>query len=178
MTRARAAPRPKPDILIQNASWRTAPNVRTTIRRALDAAAKTVDAQAHEVAVVLTDDAAIHLLNRQWRGFDKATNVLSFPAAMKGHREHLGDIVIAYETMAREAQTEEKTFNDHLAHMVVHGYLHLVGFDHETAREAKLMEQRERDILAALGIADPYAVRPREKTRIKNVTDKIRKKGR
>ncbi len=112
-----------------------------------------------EVSVVLTDDAAIRRLNRDWRHIDKPTNVLSFPAAVleNGAPEPLlGDIVIAYETVARESAEEHKPFLHHLAHLAVHGFLHLMGYDHETDSQADAMEGLERDILAGLGIADPY----------------------
>ncbi len=113
---------------------------------------------------MLTDDSAIRALNRTWRGFDAPTNVLSFPS---GHLRaggvsppHLGDIVIAFQTVAREAKTEGKPFGQHLAHLAVHGYLHLIGHDHETARDARKMERLEPKILAQLDIPDPYAARP------------------
>jgi probable rRNA maturation factor len=109
------------------------------------------------VAIQLTDDNGIRILNRQFRGKDKPTNVLSFPApAMPGHAPVLGDIAIAFETVAREAKDEDKRFEDHLAHLVIHGLLHLLGEDHETAAEAERMEAREIRLLATLGIADPY----------------------
>jgi probable rRNA maturation factor len=149
---------PKPEIVIQSTHWKRVANVRAAIRTALGACTDALPAGgARDVTVVLTDDAAIRILNRQWRGFDKPTNVLSFPGI---DDTHLGDIVIAYETMAREAETDNKRFADHLAHMAIHGLLHLAGFDHETAKDAKKMEQREREILATLGIADPYAEAP------------------
>ena len=111
---------------------------------------------------MLTDDATIRAMNAQWRGIDKPTNVLSFPAgeSLRARSAHLGDIAIACETVAREAAAENKAFLDHLAHLAVHGYLHLIGFDHETDPEAERMEHLETRILAGLGIADPYADRP------------------
>jgi probable rRNA maturation factor len=113
-----------------------------------------------ELSLVLTDDARIRLLNRDWRGFDKPTNVLSFPAADADDDDPgplLGDVIVAHETMAREAAAEGKSFDDHVAHLLVHGLLHLFGFDHETDAEAEEMEALETEILAGLGIADPYA---------------------
>ena len=114
-----------------------------------------------EVSVMLTDDAAIRTLNRTWRGIDKATNVLSFPRRRRATRlpRLLGDIAIAYETTAREAEDEEKPFADHLAHLAVHGYLHLLGYDHESDDEAETMERLEATILARIDVADPYAAR-------------------
>jgi probable rRNA maturation factor len=106
-----------------------------------------------EVSILLCDDACIRALNRQWRGIDAPTNVLSFPAP---RGPALGDIAVAYETTAREAGTEGKTVKDHLVHLLVHGFLHLVGYDHRSDAQAGDMERLERDILAALGIADPY----------------------
>ena len=113
-----------------------------------------------ELSLVLTDDARIRVLNRDWRGFDKPTNVLSFPAADADDDDPgplLGDVIVAHETMAREAAAEGKSFDDHVAHLLVHGLLHLFGFDHETDEEAEEMEALETEILAGLGIADPYA---------------------
>lgn len=113
-----------------------------------------------ELSLVLTDDARIRVLNRDWRGFDKPTNVLSFPAADADDDDPgplLGDVIVAHETMAREAAAEGKSLDDHVAHLLVHGLLHLFGFDHETDEEAEEMEALETEILAGLGIADPYA---------------------
>ena len=106
---------------------------------------------------MLTDDSAIRLLNRAWRGIDAATNVLSFPAT-RGSAETplIGDIVLAYETIAREARDEKKPFAHHVAHLAVHGYLHLLGYDHERRKDAEAMEQTERNILRRLAIPDPY----------------------
>ena len=108
----------------------------------------------------LVDDAQIRVLNAHWRGLDKPTNVLSFPAVAAEKialAPMLGDIVVAFETMQREAVGEGKTLADHFSHLVTHGFLHLLGFDHEDAAEAERMEALESDILARLGIADPYA---------------------
>jgi len=111
---------------------------------------------------VLTDDQSIRALNRQWRGRDEATNVLSFPPPQLGRRGngvlvHVGDIGLAYETAAREAAVAAKSFLPHLSHLAVHGFLHLVGYDHESYDEAETMESLERRILARLGVPDPYA---------------------
>ena len=110
-----------------------------------------------ELAIVLTDDLAIRALNRDWRGIDKATNVLSFPTKSAGGEPPLlGDIVLAYETIAREARAERKPFAHHVAHLAVHGFLHLFGYDHERDEDAEAMEQVERKILRRLAIPDPY----------------------
>ncbi len=115
-----------------------------------------------ELGVTFTDDAAIRALNAEWRGKDKATNVLSFPAfAQVGEGvvpPMLGDIVIAFETVEREAALEGKPFDHHLTHLVTHGFLHLLGYDHESDAEAEEMERVERSVLSALAIPDPYAV--------------------
>lgn len=110
--------------------------------------------------VALSSDAAVRELNRQWRNMDKPTNVLSFPAGAgpAGHGPRfLGDIVLAAETVAREAGELGKPVADHVQHLVVHGVLHLAGYDHEVADDAEVMEALEREILANLGVADPYA---------------------
>ena len=117
-------------------------------------------AKGAEVSLLLCDDVRIRDINREWRGLDKPTNVLSFPAApraMLAKSPAVGDIAIAYETVAREAVEEGKTFRDHYMHMVAHGFLHLLGYDHETDAEAEEMEALEISILGALGVADPYA---------------------
>ena len=118
---------------------------------------------------MLGNDSAIRALNRDWRGKDAPTNVLSFPVPgpPSGQRRgrgkrtspspYIGDIVIAYETVAREAKAEDKPFGHHLAHLAVHGFLHLHGYDHENDRDAQKMERLERRILARLAIPDPYA---------------------
>lgn len=113
-----------------------------------------------EVSLVLADDATVRDLNRDWRGKDKPTNVLSFPAEddfpMPDAPRLLGDIVLARETVAREALEQSKSFDHHLSHLVVHGLLHLLGYDHIEDREAEEMEALEIDLLAAMGIPDPY----------------------
>lgn len=144
------------DFVIDSDLWKKEPGAQDTIGKAIAAAASADGG----IAVVLTDDAAIRALNKRWRGQDKPTNVLSFPAqAMPGEDgpPHLGDIVIAFETMAAEAARDEKPFAHHLAHLAVHGYLHLLGHDHETDRDASKMEQLETQILARIGVPDPYA---------------------
>jgi probable rRNA maturation factor len=157
--RGRASPAPSVEIVIESALWKADPTAKTTVRRAVRAAAHPQE-HAAEIAVLLTDDQSIRALNRQWRGHDEATNVLSFPPAAAAHGDgvlRLGDIVIAYETTATEAAAEGKSFRDHLAHLAVHGTLHLVGYDHESHDEAEIMESLERRILARLGVPDPYA---------------------
>jgi probable rRNA maturation factor len=146
----------------RSARWKRQPRSAAIVRRAVAAAARAASTPPAELAIVLTHDSAIRALNRDWRGKDAATNVLSFPngPVRAASRPHLGDIVIAFETVAREASAEGKPFGHHLAHLAVHGYLHLIGHDHQTDRDARRMEQLERRILARLSIPDPYAVRP------------------
>ena len=113
---------------------------------------------AYQVTLVLTGDAEMRNLNRTWRGKDAATNVLSFPAGDDlSEPGMLGDVVLTYETTLKEAREQTVTLQDHVCHLVVHGVLHLLGFDHATDEEAERMENLERTALASLGIADPYA---------------------
>jgi probable rRNA maturation factor len=154
---------PSIDVVIASARWRQAPRAASVVRRAIAAAAPARTRNA-ELSVILTSDRAIRTLNRRWRGRDKPTNVLSFPApagraAPRGIPRHLGDIVLAYETVAREARAEEKPLDHHIAHLALHGFLHLLGYDHESHGQAEAMERRERRILARLGVPDPYAER-------------------
>jgi probable rRNA maturation factor len=148
------------DISSRSRLWKQAPGAAAAIRRAMRAAAaRCGPREPAAVSVLLTDDEAIRITNRDWRGLDRPTNVLSFPAAsffLPDTPRPLGDIVLAYETIAREASSEQKPFLDHLAHLTVHGFLHLVGHDHIDNQEADAMESEERGILATLGIPDPY----------------------
>jgi len=148
---------PAIDVEVRSALWEAEPAAADTVREAIDAAAALVPAQG-EVSVLLTDDASVRELNRTWRKIDKPTNVLSFPAARPGG-PLLGDIAIAYETVAREAAAENKPVLHHLAHLAVHGFLHLLGYDHQTDSQAEAMEGVERAALARLDIADPYVSR-------------------
>jgi len=152
---------PEIDFDVQSPLWDQVPEAEETVRTAI-AAAAAFEPAAGEMSVILTDDASIRALNRDWRKLDKPTNVLSFPAStpkIAGVPALLGDVVVAYETLAREAAEENKPILHHLAHLVVHGYLHLLGYDHETDSEADAMEGLERQILAHLNIADPYRAR-------------------
>lgn len=153
-------------LLIAHDAWKELGDVEHMIRRAHHATAAKVPAVAgRELAILLTSDGAIAALNAQFRGQDKPTNVLSFPApalppsiAFAAGKQPLGDIAIAYETVMREAAREAKPPIFHLAHLTVHGLLHLASFDHETGAEAERMEATERDILASIGIPDPYLI--------------------
>jgi probable rRNA maturation factor len=152
----RARPAPAIDIVVESSLWRGEPNAADVLHRAIgEAAEMTGVAGPKELAIMLCDDAAMRELNGRWRGRPEPTNVLSFPAAPGG--ETLGDIAIAYETTAREAETEGKPFADHLAHLAVHGFLHLLGYDHQSDAEAAAMERLEVAILARLNVSDPYA---------------------
>lgn len=150
------------DIVHESPLWAGLADVDALVERAADAAiaagATPVAAQA-ELSVLLADDATLRTLNRDWRGFDKPTNVLSFPAAAPealADAAHCGDLALAFETLRAEADSEGKPLAHHLTHLVVHGVLHLLGYDHETAGDAAVMEAKETAILAGLGIPDPY----------------------
>jgi probable rRNA maturation factor len=151
---------PSIDIQTQSPPWDAEPAVAQTVRAAIDAAAALVPAEG-EISVLLTDDAGIRDLNRTWRGVDQPTNVLSFPAA-RPSGALLGDIAIAFDSLAREAAADGKPFLHHLAHLVVHGFLHLLGYDHQTDSQAEAMEGLERAALARLNIADPYFAHERQ----------------
>jgi probable rRNA maturation factor len=145
------------EVEIEDAAWTAAlPDAASVAERAATAALGTV---AGDVVVLLTDDAAVRDLNARFRDRDRPTNVLSFPAAdmtLPGHAPHLGDLVLAFGVCAAEAEAQGKALADHLAHLTVHGVLHLLGRDHEAEAEAEEMEAEERSILASLGVADPY----------------------
>ncbi|GAK43804.1 conserved protein [Tepidicaulis marinus] len=123
------------------------------------------EAMTAELSVLLADDNFVQSLNRKFRGKDKPTNVLSFPAppspspAFAGQEAGLvlGDIVFGFETVMREAAEQNKTFDAHMQHLAVHGLLHLLDYDHQSDEEAGTMENYERQILAKLGVGDPYA---------------------
>ena len=146
------------EVEIEDQAWTAAQPDAEAL--AVAAAAAALD-RPGEIAVLLTDDASLRDLNNRFRGKDKTTNVLSFPAA-RNPQGHLGDIALAYGVCAAEAAEQGKSLSAHLQHLVAHGVLHLVGFDHETEAEAEAMEARERVILAGLGVSDPYAVPARD----------------
>jgi probable rRNA maturation factor len=151
------------DLQRQSRLWPRLVDIKPMIRRAAQAAVARSGVPTWAgatIAIALADDATIRDVNRSFRGFDKPTNVLSFPAAPRQSlplAPMLGDIMIAFETVDREARQEERSFEAHLSHLVVHGVLHLLGFDHETDHEAEEMEALESAIVTALGWADPYA---------------------
>jgi probable rRNA maturation factor len=134
------------EIQFRDAKWETL-LTRKAVREACEATFK-----KKEVTVVLANDVFIRKLNRDFRGKDKPTNVLSFP----GDADNLGDIVLARQTIVREAKEQGKTPRDHAVHLVVHGMLHLLGYDHEKAKDAEIMESLEIKILKKLGVSNPY----------------------
>ena len=141
------------EVEVEDLEWTSAlPTAAATVERAATAALGTVEG---DVVVLLTDDTTIRDLNARFRDKDRATNVLSFPAA-ESAAPHLGDLVLAFGTCAEEARAQGKSLADHLTHLTVHGVLHLLGRDHEDDAEAGEMEAEERSILASLGVADPY----------------------
>ena len=147
----------KIDMLVESALWRRQAEAAAAARRAVIKAADALSTPRSELAIVLTDDSTIRLLNRDWRGVDAPTNVLSFPAGYHGGAPpFIGDIMLAYETVAAEADAERKPLADHVAHLAVHGFLHLLGYDHVRKKDAEAMEAVERDILRRLSIPDPY----------------------
>lgn len=153
------------EVVIEGGGWSDPERLEALCARAADAAIAAAPAGPDApvaVTLLLTDDAAVRVMNRTWRGQDKATNVLSFPSdapAPPGEARHAGDVALAYETVRREAEHEGKSLDDHTAHLVVHGILHLLGEDHGDDAEALRMEAAEIAALARLGIADPYADR-------------------
>jgi len=157
----------KPAIVISASGWRKA--VPGLAARARVVAAATYEAAladgasplTGETTIAFADDAAIRPLNAQFRGKDKATNVLSFPGLHGG-----GDVILALETTQKEAEIQGKSMPDHTAHLIAHGILHLMGYDHEEGRQqARRMERLEQRVLSGLGIDDPYTAKGTEKHR-------------
>jgi probable rRNA maturation factor len=156
-------------ISVEEGDWPSEETLQTLAERVLGTAAtylhkvagQPFPEVAPELSLVFTDDASIREINAEWRSQDKPTNVLSFPAfpLQPGGKPGpmLGDIIIARETVEREAVELEKSFDDHLTHLMVHGFLHLFGYDHMNNAEAETMEGLETRILANLGLSDPYA---------------------
>lgn len=153
------------EVITQSDAWSESTNlVEATIQKAVACVAalpEVMTDRRQSVSIVLSDDDLVRQLNKTHRGFDKPTNVLSFPSAQgpfeleeEGH--YLGDVVLAFETIEKEANDLKRSKSDHLSHLVIHGLLHLLGYDHETDQEARLMEQLEISLLANLGIANPY----------------------
>jgi probable rRNA maturation factor len=165
---------PEIAIFVEAGAWPPEAALQELAERAVEAAAEALQKETPrapspspaprggseplELSIVFTDDAAMRKLNAKWRERDAPTNVLSFPqAGPKNHGGLLGDVILSAETLAREAALADKTLEDHMAHLIIHGYLHLLGFDHEAEADAAKMEQLERVALKSLGIDDPYA---------------------
>ena len=149
------------EVEIEDSAWTKAlPDAEALVLEAADATLASEGAVGEGVTLLLTDDATIKDLNRRFRQQDKPTNVLSFPAPQNPER-FLGDIALAYGVCAREAQEQGKPLKHHLQHLVAHGVLHLLGYDHESDAQADEMENLERAVLAGLGIPDPYLAGPR-----------------
>ncbi|GJE06678.1 MULTISPECIES: rRNA maturation RNase YbeY [Methylobacterium] len=158
-------PAPEIDVAVEDERWNSvADDLDAFVARVVEAGlAVAPDAPEGtvEISVLLADDATVQALNRDWRGKDKPTNVLSFPAAPQplppGTARPLGDVVLAYDTLLRESAEQSKPLSDHLAHLLVHGTLHLLGQDHETGEaEADAMEALEIEALRRIGVPDPY----------------------
>ena len=147
------------DIVIGSALWKAERGVDSMLRRAVREAAATLALANGELAIVLTDDLTMRALNRHWRGHDKPTNVLSFPAPPQSGAapRMLGDLVLAYETVTQEAHAQGKPLLHHVAHLAVHGFLHLAGYDHAAGEQACTMERLEVAILGELGVSNPYS---------------------
>jgi len=162
------------DVRVDDPRWRAIiDNAEAVCRTAVDTVCSSLAGgmtARSEVSVVLTDDRRIHELNRTFRGIDRATDVLGFPGLSREQLEDhlagaahepafpalLGDIVVAFETARNDAEKQRTTLAHHLSHLIVHGMLHLLGYDHQTDKEAVAMERLEASLLAALSIADPY----------------------
>ena len=140
-------------LVVEDQGWRAHRGLQTRLKLAAEAARKAGKLKG-DVTILLSGDKKLAVLNRDFRGKAKPTNVLSFP----GRDGYAGDIAIAYGVTAAEAKAASKTFIDHATHLVVHGVLHLAGYDHERPKDAAVMEPLEVKILKRLGIADPYAV--------------------
>ncbi|WP_427453375.1 rRNA maturation RNase YbeY [Litorimonas sp. WD9-15] len=140
------------DIAVQTKGW---PERETLIQKAVSAVELQLEnPRKGELSIVLSDDAQVQILNRDYRGKDKPTNVLSFPVPPP--TPMLGDIVLARETIEREAVEKGVSFDNHVTHLIIHGWLHLQGFDHQTETQAEEMEAIEIAALATLGIDNPY----------------------
>jgi probable rRNA maturation factor len=146
----------KIQLVVEEAAWRAHRGLLPRLAAAAEAARKASKLPAKSrFTILLADDKRLKMLNRDFRGKNKATNVLSFPSDDEGYR---GDIALAYGVTKAEATAAKKKFADHATHLVVHGVLHLAGYDHERHRDASMMEPLEVKILAKLGVDNPYEV--------------------
>ncbi len=138
---------------VRDARWKAALRpYKKTVEEACNAALSACKIKRGELAIVLGDDAFVRQLNATYRSRDKPTNVLSF----EGEGDSLGDVVLAFQTVQKEARSQQKSFRDHSRHLLVHGVLHLLGYDHMKQNEADDMEKLETKILKKLGVANPY----------------------
>lgn len=156
MTAAADIVRPLLALSVEKGEWPDEAKLEILAERAVAASLKIAPEEVEpdtEISILFTDDEAMQALNYAWRGKDKPTNVLSFP---QPSGPLLGDIVLASETVRREAALAEKLLEDHIAHLIVHGVFHLLGYDHEEDGEAEEMESLESAALSEMGIADPY----------------------
>jgi probable rRNA maturation factor len=145
------------EVSVECESWGDPADMEALAARAMDALHAELPEAAGEASLTLGDDAMIQTLNGQWRGFDKPTNVLSFPSTgPQRNAGFLGDILIAHQTVMAEAERDGVSPGDHLTHLMIHGCLHLLGYDHETDTDAEAMEAIETRVLARIGISDPY----------------------
>lgn len=146
------------DLRIEGSGWSAAvTDIEPVCQAALNAGFR-LTGKSGDVALLLTDDAELQQLNRDWRGKDKPTDVLSFPAD-EMEAPFLGDIAISLGVASRDSRARNITLSDHLIHLLLHGYLHLLGYDHMSDDEAREMEGLEIRALASLGIADPYSLK-------------------
>jgi len=144
------------ELIIDDEDWSHALSAPEALARRCYEAAVTLEPDLEgEIALMLTSDSEMQALNKRFRSKDTPTNVLSFPSGDKN--DFLGDIALARETCAQEAALREISIADHAAHLIVHGMLHLIGYDHQIESDAGPMERRETEILALLGVKDPYA---------------------
>ena len=149
-------PEGKIQLVVEEAAWRSHRGLLPKLTAAAEAARKAAKLPARSgFTILLADDARLKTLNHDFRGKNKPTNVLSFPSDEKDYR---GDIALAYGVTKAEALAAKKNFADHARHLVVHGVLHLAGYDHERESDARVMEPLETKILAKLGVPDPYGM--------------------
>lgn len=154
---------PEIDISLRAGDWQDLAHYEALCRKAIEtccAVARLEMRQNSEVGIVLADDAFVRELNARHRGRDSATNVLAFPLCDTGNGPIgplLGDVVLAFETLEREARSGDRSFDHHFCHLVVHGFFHLFGYDHQIEQDALVMESLETQVLGRLGIADPHA---------------------
>jgi probable rRNA maturation factor len=154
-------PPPEIDLRVEAGGWPPEKELRRLAENAIKAAVETLAPLpepprqgGREISLLFTDDAEIKRLNASYRNKNTATNVLSFP---QDSGPLLGDIVLGFETVAKEAALAKKPLDAHIAHLIVHGFFHLIGYDHQVPEEAEIMEDLERAALRTIGIADPYA---------------------